>query len=108
VTFRVAAMLDDVWCGEMCGVIVDGCRVLLVGVGADVRAFEDRCAHQAVRLSEGRLEGSEIVCRAHAWRYDADTGWGTNPRNVQLRSFPVRIDDGCILVDVAAGAEGDP
>jgi toluene monooxygenase system ferredoxin subunit len=101
-TFRVVASVDEVWSGEMHAVTVGGCRVLLVSVGAAVCAYEDRCAHQGMPLSAGRIEGAEIVCPLHEWRYDARTGRGVNPEAVRLRPFPLRVEEGRILVDVDA------
>ena len=97
--FHRALTLDDLWSGEMRAVVVGGRRLLLVRVGDHVGAYEDRCAHQGVCLSEGRLEGREIVCRAHEWRYDACTGRGVNPASVRLRAAAVRLQDGVIFVD---------
>jgi toluene monooxygenase system ferredoxin subunit len=97
--FHPAATLDDLWSGEMRGVTVGGRRLLLVRVGDRIGAYEDRCAHQGVCLSEGRLEGNEIICRAHEWRYDACTGQGVNPASAHLRPAPVRLQDGTIFVD---------
>jgi len=48
------------------------------------------------------LEGGEIVCRVHEWRYDACSGRGTNPAGVRLRVLPLRVENGRILVDVDA------
>jgi toluene monooxygenase system ferredoxin subunit len=97
---RRAAAQDDLWSGEMMGVVVDGTRVVLVNVEGTVCAYEDRCVHQGVRLSEGRLEGGVVTCSAHSWQYDARTGEGVNPRGVALARFPVMIGMGAILVDV--------
>lgn len=105
-SFCPAAALDDLWSGEMCGVVVGGHRILLVHLDGQVRAFADRCAHQGVPISEGRLEGREIVCRAHEWRYDALTGVGKNPAGARLKPLPVRLEGGRILVDTATCAEG--
>jgi nitrite reductase/ring-hydroxylating ferredoxin subunit len=100
VTFEKAARLDDLWSGDMLGCDVGGQRVLLVRLGETVHAYEDRCAHLGVRLSEGKLNGTGLMCRAHYWEYDVETGQGRNPLSVCLRRFPVRIEDGRILVDV--------
>ena len=103
-TFRKAASLADLWSGEMRGVLVDGRRVLLVNLDGDVHAYEDRCLHQSVPLSEGRLEGHVLTCSAHEWQYDACTGRGINPENVRLRGFAVRLEGDDVLVDVTAEA----
>jgi phenylpropionate dioxygenase-like ring-hydroxylating dioxygenase large terminal subunit len=37
---------------------------------ANWRAFEDRCPHRAVALSEGRVEGGELHCAYHGWQWN--------------------------------------
>ena len=104
-SFRRAAASDDLWVGDMKGVVVDGVPVVLVGLADGVRAYEDRCLHKGVALSKGRLEGVRLTCAVHAWEYDAATGRGLNPDRVCLRAFPVRVVGADIEVDVGAGAE---
>ena len=41
-----------------------------------------------------------LTCRAHQWQYDVHCGAGINPLTARLRSFPVRVEDGSILVEV--------
>jgi toluene monooxygenase system ferredoxin subunit len=100
VSFEPAARLADIWSGELVGCDVAGRRVMLVRQGDAVHAYEDRCAHLGVRLSDGKLSGTRLMCRAHYWEYDVETGQGLNPTSVCLHRFPVRIEDGRILVDV--------
>eukprot|EP00434_Breviolum_minutum_P027826 symbB.v1.2.024612.t1/scaffold2340.1/size81877/7 len=38
--------------------------------GTAWRAAVDECPHRRVRLSEGRLEGSELQCPYHGWTFD--------------------------------------
>jgi toluene monooxygenase system ferredoxin subunit len=94
----------------MRGVDVAGRRVVLVNEGGTPSAFADRCAHQGVPISEGRLQGGVITCRAHEWQYDARTGQGINPASARLVRYPVEIRDGEIWVDVDVpiGRTGDP
>jgi toluene monooxygenase system ferredoxin subunit len=100
--FRPAMRADDLWTGEMAGVVIDDKPVLLIRVETGVRAYEDHCAHQRVKLSEGTLDGCVLTCRAHLWQYDVCTGKGVNPDSVSLRAYAVRITDGRIEVDVEA------
>lgn len=99
-TFRPVLRAEDLWIGEMAGVNVDGRPVLLVNVEGTVRAFEDRCRHRAMPLSQGKLAGNRLVCAAHEWTYDAATGRGINPDGVALRRYDVRIVADQIEVDV--------
>ena len=94
------ATLADLWDGEMRGCRVGGTPVVLVRVGDTVHAWRDRCPHLGVRLSEGELEDGILTCPAHHFQYDACTGAGVNPRNVQLHPYPVTVVDGEIEVEV--------
>jgi phenylpropionate dioxygenase-like ring-hydroxylating dioxygenase large terminal subunit len=38
----------------------------------EVAAFVDECPHRGAPLSLGRLEGDELVCAFHGWRFGAD------------------------------------
>jgi toluene monooxygenase system ferredoxin subunit len=104
VSFQRAAALGELWEGELKGVVVGGAKVLLVRLADGVRAYEDRCAHKGVALSEGRLADGALTCRAHSWRYDAASGRGLDPANVCLRAFAVRVEGDDVLVDVGAPA----
>ncbi len=101
--FERVGELDQLWDGEMVSCSAGGRRILLIRIGEAIRAFEDRCVHLGVALSEGLLDGKVITCSAHQYQYDALTGRGINPRAVCLIRFPVRIDGASILVDPAAG-----
>ena len=100
---RVIA-LADLWDGDMTGVVVGGRKLLLVRKGDEVRAFEDRCAHLGVPLSEGTLAGDVLTCRAPHYQYDACTGHGINPAMARLRRYPVAIRDGEVFVDFGGWA----
>jgi toluene monooxygenase system ferredoxin subunit len=99
-TFDKAATLDELWIGEKLGVVVSGRPVLLVNVEGMVCAFEDRCRHKGIALSQGKLEGHVLTCAVHGWIYDVCTGQGINPESARLLRFPVRIEGNDILVDV--------
>ena len=99
-SFRAVLEVDDLWPGEMKGVIVGRVKVLIVNLDGRLFAYEDRCAHQGVALSDGKLEGGTLTCSAHQWRYDLSRGIGVNPTCAALRAFPVKVEAGHIQVDV--------
>jgi toluene monooxygenase system ferredoxin subunit len=105
-TWSKVTTLDELWEGEMKSVVVERKPVLLVNVDGKVCAYEDRCLHKGVRLSEGRLAGRLLTCSAHEWQYDAATGRGVNPANVELVGLAVRIEGDDVFVDVCARAHG--
>jgi toluene monooxygenase system ferredoxin subunit len=98
--WRRVTDLDELWSGEMRAASVEGRAILLVNVEGRVHAFEDRCAHQGLPLSRGRLAAGVLTCGAHEWQYDAATGQCLNPCGVALKSFAVEVRDGAIWVEV--------
>lgn len=92
--------VDDLWDGEMQSVEVEHQSVLLVKINNVVYAYEDRCPHQGVPLSQGYLSNSVLTCCAHHWQYEMCTGCGINPKSAQLKSFPVEIRAGAIFINV--------
>ncbi len=93
---------NELWIGEMRPVQVGGRRVLLLRTERGVHAYEDRCPHLGHPLSRGRLEGNTLTCSAHEFRFDADSGHGKNPKNLQLTGIEVACRHGKILVDLDA------
>jgi toluene monooxygenase system ferredoxin subunit len=91
---------DDLWEGEMRGVVARRRKILLLRLDGVVRAYEDRCAHLGVPLSEGTLAGGVLTCRAHCYEYDARTGAGLNPQTVCLTCIRAEERDGRIFVEV--------
>ena len=76
-------------------------------VGGRLCAMEARCPHQWSDLgSEGVVEGDEIVCGAHCWRFDT-SGRGTKfsvkgrrDEKADIEVFDVRDHEGRIEVDL--------
>lgn len=98
-TWVKAMPLTELWIGEMRGCVIAGRPVLLLRVDDGVYAYEDRCAHLGVRLSEGTLQDGVLTCGAHGFQYDALTGLGINPRQVRIAALPLRIEEDHIWVD---------
>ncbi|GAB6986529.1 Rieske 2Fe-2S domain-containing protein [Nocardioides pyridinolyticus] len=94
--------IDDLWEGEMAPVEVDGTRVLLVNVDGVVKAYQNRCPHQAWALDEGDFDGETLTCVRHMWSFDAASGKGVNPDDTCLNGYPCEVgEDGMIRVDVS-------
>jgi toluene monooxygenase system ferredoxin subunit len=96
---RIAA-LAELWAGDLVAARIAGTRVLVVRLGDEVHAYEDRCAHLGVALSEGTLDGRVLTCSAHHWQYDVATGCGINPAAARLVRFPVTIEHGVVYVEL--------
>ena len=74
-----------------------GEELVLVRGAAGLRAFEGRCPHQGALLAEGEVDGADLVCRNHRWRFDLDTGQRRDGSGC-LRPCPLEVRDGEVLV----------
>ena len=66
-------------------------------------AIEDRCSHDDGPLVEGEWEPERgvVVCPRHGASFDICTGRAlTLPAYQPVDTFPVRVDDGVVVVDV--------
>ena len=87
-------------------VVRDG--LLAIGVynlGGELYALEDRCSHDDGPLAEGELdaEAGVAVCPRHGARIDIRSGRPlTLPAVLPVETFPVRIEDGRVLVELDA------
>lgn len=101
-TFVKVSDLDELWAGEMLGVVVDGTRILLVHTDDGViQAVQAMCPHQAVPLEDGELCARTLVCAAHRWEIDAVTGIGINPGHAEIALYPTKVEGGQIYVSIA-------
>lgn len=78
-----------------------GTDLVLLRTPSGFRAFEGRCPHQGALLGEGELEGGELVCRNHRWRFNSETG-ARNGGPECLASCPVIERERALYVDLSA------
>lgn len=96
------ANAEDVPAGEMIAVAIEGKNLALYHLdNGEFHATENLCTHQFALLTDGWLEDCYIECPLHAGRFDVRTGKGQgDPIDEDVRVFPVKIEDGAVLVMV--------
>lgn len=77
-----------------------GWHVLIVSEGSGFFAYNDVCSHQASRLSTGRVRRGSIMCPLHGARFKIENGECLGGAYPALRQFPLRIEDGMIMVEL--------
>lgn len=105
-TFKAICTTDDVWEGELQEFELDDRDIIVVHAeGGGFRAFDAKCPHQDQSLGEASLEGNVLTCPAHLWQFDVATGEGVNPTGCKLTSYPCKVVDDQVMVDIQATAE---
>ncbi len=76
-------------------------------VDGRVGVADARCPHQLSHLAEqGRVDGGELVCTAHGWRFTVDgvgskrNEFGRVDPKADLVVYPTRCVDGVVEADV--------
>jgi nitrite reductase/ring-hydroxylating ferredoxin subunit len=74
--------------------VVADTPVLLLRDGDQIFAIHDRCSHRGCSLSEGTVEGNQIVCACHGSRFDLrDGALKAGPATSAQPAFQVRVQD---------------
>jgi naphthalene 1,2-dioxygenase system ferredoxin subunit len=93
--------LADVPDDDVTAVTVGGAELALYGVDGTVFATDNVCTHGHARLCDGFLDGHEIECPLHQGKFDIRNGHATcQPATDPLRTFPVKIENGRVFVDL--------
>ncbi|HIF57590.1 MAG: non-heme iron oxygenase ferredoxin subunit [bacterium] len=98
---RAAAVVDcDV--GTLKGVMVENTPIVLANVNGDIYALQDECSHEEYPLSDGELEGDDLVCIYHGARFECATGHNKSlPAIRPVKSFAVQVRDNEIYIDLS-------
>lgn len=99
---RIAA-LDDLADETARRIDVDGHRLAVVRIGADVYVIGDECSHADYSLSEGELYASEceIECPKHGSTFDLRTGEPQClPATGPVPTYAVTIDGNDVFVEL--------
>ena len=95
--------LDELPPGSMKLVPAGQITVGVYNCDGDLYALEDRCSHDDGPLVEGEWEPDRcvVICPRHGASFDIRSGRAlTLPAYEPVETFPVRVEDGIVKVDV--------
>lgn len=76
----------------------EGCVAVFRTADDRVFALDDRCPHKGGPLSEGIVHGHQVTCPLHNWVFDLNTGTAQGADDGAVRTWPVRVSDGRVLI----------
>jgi 3-phenylpropionate/trans-cinnamate dioxygenase ferredoxin subunit len=98
------APLDEFGPGSVKLVTLGLTSVGVYNCGGDLLAIEDRCSHDDGPLAEGEWEEDlcRVICPRHGSAFDLRSGRPLSlPAYEPVATFPVRVVDGVVKVEVA-------
>jgi nitrite reductase (NADH) small subunit len=93
---------DDIPFLEGRRVEVEGFYIGVFNTEEGFFAAYDVCPHRGGPLSDGDVAGTTVACPLHGRKIELMTGKVLNDDLSCTFTFPVRIEDGSVLVDVGA------
>ncbi len=93
--------------------LVEGVDLVVLRYGSEVSALYGRCLHRGALLSDGHVDGDDLICGVHGWDYRVDTGVSSYNNDEWLQKFDAWVDEAtdAVYVDaaeIAAWAEQHP
>ncbi len=85
--------------------------LVIVRVDGEPRAFYGRCLHRGALMSDGHVDGPNLICGVHGWDYRLDTGVSEYANDEALHRFKAWVEDDAVMVDadeIAAWAVEHP
>jgi len=81
-------------------------HALVAGVDLVIIRFDDnlsvlygRCAHRGALMSDGHVDGDNLICGVHGWDFRLDTGVSEYNNSESLPKFNAWVEDGRVMVD---------
>jgi glutamate synthase domain-containing protein 2 len=72
--------------------LVGGVDLVVIRYGDEVSVLYGRCLHRGALLSDGHIDGEDLICGLHGWDYRYDTGISSYKNDEALHKFGAWID----------------
>ena len=80
----------------------------MVNRAGTIWAIQDSCPHQGASLASGTVDGLRLACHRHDWVFDLRTGRETSRGRACAHTYPARIQDGDVLLEVDRPDDAPP
>lgn len=78
---------------------INGLDLVLVRYGTEVSVLYGRCLHRGALMSDGYVDGENLMCGLHGWDYRYDTGVSAYNNSEALHKFFAEITEDWVWVD---------
>ncbi|GGG23900.1 glutamate synthase [Dokdonia pacifica] len=79
--------------------LVNGLDLVIVKFDDDISVLYGRCLHRGALMSDGHVDGHNLICGVHGWDYRVDSGVSEYNNKEVLHKFSTKIDGDDLLVD---------
>ena len=79
--------------------IVNGLDLVITKFDEDISVLYGRCLHRGALMSDGHVDGHNLICGVHGWDYRVDSGVSEYNNKEVLHKFSTKIDGDDLMVD---------
>ena len=103
------AEISELKAGEKKKIILDSKAILLVNLEGTYYAVDNTCPHMGGDLSQGKLEGSQIICPNHHAVFDVKSAKAIKDGKIlfipakvhDLKGYPIKVEGNQVLIDLS-------
>lgn len=81
--------------------LVENTDLVVIRYGDEVSVLYGRCLHRGALLSDGHVDGDNLICGLHNWDYRIDTGVSEYNNSEVLHKFKSAVHEGDVYADKA-------
>ncbi|MSV34367.1 MAG: nitrite reductase small subunit NirD [Bryobacterales bacterium] len=98
--------VDKIPLHEGRAVTVNGIEIAIFHLEKRYLTIQNKCPHKGGPLCDGIVAGTAVVCPLHGRRFDLETGMAVRASEPSsVATYPTRVEDGVILVDLTSEDE---
>ncbi len=79
--------------------LVANVDLVVVRYDDKVSVLYGRCLHRGALLSDGHVQGHNLICGVHQWDFKYETGVSEYDNDERLQKFSAWVEDGHVFVD---------
>ena len=95
----IIAKISDLRNKEPKHALVNGLDLVIVKFDAEISVLYGRCLHRGALMSDGHVDGHNLICGLHGWDYRVDSGVSEYNNKEVLHKFSTKIEEGNLYVD---------
>ena len=74
--------------------------LVIVRFDDEVSVLYGRCAHRGALMSDGHVEGDNLICGVHGWDYVFMTGVSSYNNDERLNKFSSWVEGDSLMIDL--------
>ncbi|QXP79083.1 MULTISPECIES: glutamate synthase-related protein [Winogradskyella] len=79
--------------------LVNGLDLVIVKFDEDISVLYGRCLHRGALMSDGHVDGENLICGVHGWDYRVDSGVSEYNNKEVLHKFSTKVEGDDLFVD---------